>query len=129
MTQECSTKISSVLVIDDSEGDALLATIVLNDQLDDARINHSPDGASALDLLRTEDYDLILLDLSMPGLSGFDVLQELSMRPEFTSRVVVLSSSTRASDRSRVASYGCEYVEKHTDFGVFRQSIAHTLAA
>ena len=129
MLKERSTDVASVLVIDDSEGDALLAELVLKENLEHARIDHSSDGVHALELLRTKTYDLVLLDLSMPGLSGFDVLQELSTRPDFVSRVVVLTSSTRESDRARVAAYGCEYIEKHTDFGIFRRSIAHALAA
>ena len=124
-----STEVSSVLVVDDSEGDALLAELVLKENLAEARVDHANDGEAALELLLTEAYDLVLLDLAMPGLSGFDVLQELSGRETFDTRVVVLTSSTRPSDQERVASYGCEYVEKHTDFSTFRRSIARTLTS
>lgn len=129
MSEEDAVRSRSVLVIDDSEGDALLAELVVRENLSDARIDHASDGSVGLELLRTTPYDLVLLDLSMPGLSGFDVLEELSHRDDFTARVVVLTSSTRDTDRVRVASYGCEYVEKHTDFSTFRRSMAQTLAA
>lgn len=121
--------VSSVLLIDDSEGDALLAELVIKENLSDADVEHAPDGQTGLDRLQLRGYDLVILDLSMPGLDGFDVLEALRKRSDFTSRVVVMSSSIRPSDKARVESYGCEYVEKHTDFGTFRQSMTRTLVA
>ena len=35
------------------------------------------DGYEALDYILTEDYDLIVLDLNLPGMDGMDILREL----------------------------------------------------
>jgi diguanylate cyclase (GGDEF)-like protein len=49
----------------------------------------APDGATALDLLRDREPDLLILDVSMPGMSGFDVCRAVKDNP-FTARVPVL---------------------------------------
>jgi DNA-binding response OmpR family regulator len=48
------------------------------------------DGESALALARSGAYDLVVLDLMMPGLSGFDVLRAL--RPQCTTPVLMLTA-------------------------------------
>ena len=44
------------------------------------------DGEEALDYVLTEEYDLIVLDLNLPGMDGMDILRELRMKNEETSR-------------------------------------------
>ena len=38
------------------------------------------DGEEALDYVLTEEYDLIVLDLNLPGMDGMDILRELRMK-------------------------------------------------
>jgi len=56
------------------------------------------DGAAALDLARREDPDLVLLDVGMPEMDGFDVLRELRV----TSSVPVIMLTARAEEIDRV---------------------------
>ncbi|MGH7506983.1 MAG: response regulator [Longimicrobiales bacterium] len=66
------------------------------------------DGRSALDLLRTDDrVDLILLDIMMPHMSGFDVLAELRRLPHRTDTpVIMLTAKGQETDRERAAELG-----------------------
>jgi two-component system OmpR family response regulator len=86
---------ASVLIIDDDLPiRALLRTLV-------KRAGHQSwearNGREALQLLRERDFDLCFVDLMMPGVSGFDVLEMLRKeRPEKLRCVVVV---TAASDR------------------------------
>jgi signal transduction histidine kinase/DNA-binding response OmpR family regulator len=50
------------------------------------------DGASALERLRTEDFDAMTLDVLMPGVSGFEVLRELRADPRLAELPVVVVS-------------------------------------
>ena len=52
------------------------------------------DGYEALDYILTEDYDLIVLDLNLPGMDGMDILRELRKENEET-KVLILSARTR----------------------------------
>ncbi len=53
------------------------------------------DAQSGLDAIRKEKPDLILLDLMMPDLNGFDILKDLKTNsPELLSRVIIMSNSS-----------------------------------
>lgn len=63
---------------------------ILKDDLN-ADIGEAADAAEALAQLKRQNWDIILLDISLPGRSGLDVLPELhSMQPN--ARIIVLSS-------------------------------------
>ena len=56
------------------------------------------DGDEALDYIFAEKYDLIVLDLNLPGTDGMDVLRELRQRDEET-KVLVLSARSQIADK------------------------------
>lgn len=90
---------SVVLVVDD---DAAIRTVV-RWQLDDAgyRVVEADDGFSALRRIRDDHPTLVVLDLSLPGLGGLDVLR--SVRGGQTGRsdtpIIVLSGRSGETDR------------------------------
>ncbi|MBI2853389.1 MAG: response regulator [Chloroflexi bacterium] len=58
------------------------------------------DGKEALEIARREKPDLILLDIVMPGLTGFDVCQQLKSDPATKSiSIVLLTALSQESDR------------------------------
>jgi CheY-like chemotaxis protein len=69
------TERASLLVVDDDE----MTRDVLARRLQ--RIGHAVvsarDGAQALELIGQQPFDAILLDIKMPGLTGFDVLKKI----------------------------------------------------
>ena len=69
-----------VLVVDD-EPDVLLLCR-LNLQQRGHELLEAADGSSALEIARDLSPDLIVLDLMLPGLSGFDVLEALQLESE-----------------------------------------------
>lgn len=85
-----------LLVIEDER--ALCDTIVRSLR----RLAYSVDccynGEEALDLLHTEQYDLIVLDLNLPGLDGMSVLRTLRQTDRET-RVLILSARSEVSDK------------------------------
>jgi CheY-like chemotaxis protein len=75
-----------VLVVDDDAGARGLLATVLRDQ--GLEVEEAADGESALELLRRNSYAVILLDLIMPRLDGFAVLEAL--RKETSQQPIVL---------------------------------------
>ncbi|MBI2444717.1 MAG: response regulator [Candidatus Magasanikbacteria bacterium] len=70
------------------------------------------DGEHALAQLGKQQFDLILLDLMLPGISGFDVLSELRRRGDHTP-VVVFSNLGQPEDQKRAQQLGArEYFIK-----------------
>jgi two-component system cell cycle response regulator DivK len=76
------------------------------------------DGEQALNIAHAEQPDVILMDVSMPGVSGLDATRELKSDPK-TARipVVVLTAHSSADDRQMAADAGCDgYEVKPIDF-------------
>lgn len=87
------------LVIDDSPTDQLTLSYLLNTRLS-CTVETCNDGIDALDLLTTEPFDVLFLDLMMPVMSGVEVLTELRAWSETASLPVVVISGN--SDRDTV---------------------------
>ncbi len=66
---------ASILIIDDEAGirDSLETLLML----EGFAVEMAPEGRSGLDLLARNSYDLLLLDLSLPGESGIDLLPRI----------------------------------------------------
>ena len=72
------------------------------------RVSLASDGRQALELLRGEEpVDLVLLDIMMPFVSGFDVLQEIRRYPHRKSTpVIMLTAKGQETDRTRALELG-----------------------
>lgn len=62
-------------------------------------------GEEALTILATQHVDVALLDLTMPGMSGFDVLAEMR-RQNMGARIIVVSADIQKKTKERVAAMG-----------------------
>ena len=70
------------------------------------------DGEEALDYILTEEYDLIVLDLNLPGMDGMDILKELRQKNEET-KVLILSARSQIVDKVEGLDAGAnDYMEK-----------------
>ena len=72
---------------DDPSIRQLLCTIVRRERFD---VDSVADGAQAIEKLRQHEYDIILLDLMMPRVDGFDVIDYLKENPPTTKPVVLV---------------------------------------
>ncbi|MFG1299754.1 response regulator [Xanthobacter sp. V3C-3] len=72
------------------------------------------DGAQALEVIRREHPRLVLLDATMPGMSGFDVCEAVRADAEVAStRIVMLTAKGRETDMARGVGAGADaYVTK-----------------
>ena len=98
-----------------AEDDKFLS-IALGDKLEREGfvVIKAPNGLEALDLIRSEKPDLILLDLIMPQRTGFQVLEELKKDAELAKiPVVILSNLGQESDRQKAKELGAvDYLVK-----------------
>lgn len=70
------------------------------------------DGEKALDMIYAEMYDLIVLDLNLPGMDGMEILRELRKENEET-KVLILSARSQISDKVEGLDSGAnDYMEK-----------------
>lgn len=83
-----------LIVDDDAELRGMLGEYLANEQID---VDTAADGAAALRLLERQRPDLVLLDVSMPGMNGFEVLRRL--RDKWPVPVLMLTARDDVVDR------------------------------
>lgn len=96
-------RVHHVLVVEDNEIAAMQIAIALEEV--GCTIHHAADGDEAIQLIKETIPDAIILDLMMPGIDGFDLLETLRSKPE-TARlpvVVVTAKELTTEDRARLS--------------------------
>jgi CheY-like chemotaxis protein len=83
------------------------------------------DGRQGVDMALTERPDLILMDLSLPEVDGWEATKRLKAAPETkTIPVIALSAHAMAGDREKALAAGCDdYDTKPIDFTRLRAKI------
>ena len=107
MTTEKDYSKYTVLAVDDVPLNLILVEKIL--QRYNFKVKKANGGQEALDMIAAEKPSLVLLDLMMPNVDGFDVLAELS-KSEETSNIpsVILSALNSESDIEKALSNGAK---------------------
>jgi class 3 adenylate cyclase/CheY-like chemotaxis protein len=92
------TKLMKVLVVDDSKTLRRILIRELN-SIGITNISEAGDGNEAVERLRVESFDLMLLDMEMPELDGLGVLKVVKSTPELSYLPVIIVSSAEDFDR------------------------------
>jgi CheY-like chemotaxis protein len=97
---------STLLVVDDSRSSRRVNVALVRDLFgEQVDCLEAASGEEALAVLAEHRVDLVLLDLTMPGISGYDVLAELRRRHSEVP-VVVVSADIQKQAKERVAALG-----------------------
>ncbi len=101
-----------ILVVEDERDIAALVAYHLTKE--GYRVRTAEGGTEALEAAASERPDLLVLDLMLPGFSGYDVLQEVRRRPELADvPVVVLTARRDETDRIKGLELGADdYITK-----------------
>ena len=99
-----------ILIVDDL---ASIRKIVYRKLISEGyKCKEVPDGDSALEAISDFEYDLVLLDVSMPGKSGIDVLREILNRYPDTSVIMVTSRDDAGTVIETMKMGACDYIIK-----------------
>lgn len=109
------------VIVEDSEDVQFLLRLALEASGEFEVCGVAGEGTAALDIVRREQPDVVLLDLFLPGRTGLELLPLLrELAP--AARVVVVSNAPRSRYAERALALGaCGFLEKHLPM--------HTLAA
>lgn len=102
-------EISRILIVDDNREIREVINILLSGE--GYEVAEAGDGAKALEKIRQEKYDLIILDVMMPGLNGYQTCMEI--RKSTNAPVLFLSARSQVEDKTMgFSSGGDDYLPK-----------------
>src|SRR5579864_4081499 len=127
--QNMNVPASAVLLVEDDPRMPEVLSALLHD--DNIQLSGARDAKEALDLLRASPFELILLDLGLPGMNGFELLRQLKESPETESiPVIVLTAWNSTSDKLRGFELGAvDYLTKPFDSSELRARVRSALRA
>lgn len=118
---------TKILIAEDNDLNLKLMTDILTFQKYD--VESVQDGECALKKLKEEDYDLLLLDLQMPKVSGFEVLEELKKKDNKI-KTIVVSACAMSSEIERARELGCiDFITKPIRMAEFLATIKSVLSS
>jgi DNA-binding NtrC family response regulator len=115
---------SRILIVDDDEGTREALEAILEDDYDVACV---ADGQAALDKLNREAFDLVLLDLIMPGMNGIETLKRIKAYDKQIN-VIMVSATDRAREATAAITSGAyDYITKPYDADAILTAIERAL--
>ncbi len=104
-----------ILIVDDNQ----INVSILTEILEEYQLKSVNDGISALKVMEEYQPDLVLLDIMMPDLNGYEVCQKIRQNPSMhQSKIIMVSAKTLLSERIKGYEVGADdYVTKPFDDG------------
>ena len=116
-----------ILLVEDNEVNRRLAGFLLRSQ--DYQVREAPSAKDAFEILKTEQVDLIVMDIQLPGMDGLEATAKLKAEPATANiPVIAVTSYAMAGDRDKALAAGCSgYVTKPIDKTIFLAEISRHL--
>ena len=117
-----------ILVIEDNPLNLELVTDLL--EIAKFHVLGALNGEAGICLAEEERPDLILMDISLPGIDGLEATRRIKSRPELESiPVVAVTAHSMKGDRERVEGAGCSgYITKPINTRTFVETVSQFLA-
>jgi DNA-binding response OmpR family regulator len=119
-----------ILIVDDEPNIRTLLRQAFEDfAARGVQILEAGEGGEAWRLIQAERPDLIVLDIMMPGLSGYEICERVKSDPELSkSYVIILTAKGQAADRKRSFEVGAdEFIPKPFDAVDLIRRVANAL--
>lgn len=85
----------SIVIADDATMNRMLVREILIHNFKDATFKEATNGVEVLEIVKTSEVDLIILDLIMPEMDGYETLRRLKKNPQTNAIPVIVNSSIR----------------------------------
>lgn len=119
---------NTVLLVDDSATNNLLLQVVF--EQNDFAVEVAFSGKDALKILKRKHIDVVLLDLMMPQMSGFEVLTAIKENPETANiPVLIVSADSERDDADKALAMGADFFfEKPLQLNAIVEKVKSILA-
>ena len=124
---ETRTENTTILVVEDYEDTSLAMRLALENE--GYHILEAADGEQAVEVASRERPEIILMDLHLPKLDGFDATRRIRSNPDLSDAIIVaVTAYPDADHRARALQAGCNaYVTKPIDFDWLGDLISNLL--
>ncbi|MBF0515757.1 MAG: response regulator [Nitrospirae bacterium] len=112
---------ASILIVDDEE--QFLEMLSKRLQARGLRIDSSTHGADALRKINEKDFDAIVLDLSMPGMDGMEVLQRIKHDNPELQVIILTGHATLEKSVEAMKGGAVDFMEKPVDMNLLLEKI------
>jgi len=118
---------AKILVVDDEPTILRFLSQILTDE--GHRVEAVDNAAEALEKIKSERYNLILLDIKLPGMSGMELYENIRrMARTLARRVIFITGDVMAADtRNFLSRAGAPYISKPFNIKQLKESINHVL--
>ncbi len=117
-----------ILYIEDSSSNRLLVRRVL--EVEDYEVLEAEDGTIGIQIARQEHPGLILMDMNLPDVDGYEMTRRICATPELADiPIVAMTANVMAGDREKALEAGCVgYIPKPIDVDELPGQIARFLS-
>lgn len=124
VTQSC------ILVVDDDSSIRKLISRFLKQEFPDSQIEEAKDGFSAGWIVQEKHPQVILLDLHLPGIDGYEVCELIRKSTNFRQTKIIAATGAGADARERIMRLGAdEFLQKPFDLNELKSVVARLMPA
>jgi two-component system cell cycle response regulator DivK len=118
---------ATILYIEDNTDNRTLVRRVL--QIEGYQVVEAESGFRAFEILRTEIPDLVLMDINLPDMDGYEITTRLKQMPTLARvPVIAMTANVMKGDREKTLAAGCDgYISKPIDIDTLPSQIARFL--
>lgn len=118
---------STILYIEDNFDNRMLVRRVL--EAEGYRVVEAEDGMKGMEWLRQETPDLVLVDINLPEMDGYEITKRLKQLPFMAEvPVIAMTANVMRGDREKTLAAGCDgYIPKPIDIDVLPEDISKFL--
>jgi two-component system cell cycle response regulator DivK len=118
---------STILYIEDNFDNRMLVRRVL--EAEGYRVVEAEDGMKGMEWLRQETPDLVLVDINLPEMDGYEITRRLKQLPSMAAvPVIAMTANVMRGDREKTLAAGCDgYIPKPIDIDVLPEDISKFL--
>jgi len=118
---------TTILYIEDNVDNRTLVRRVL--QIEGYRVMEADSGFKAFEILRSEIPDLVLMDINLPDMDGYEITTRLKQMPSLARvPVIAMTANVMKGDREKTLAAGCDgYISKPIDIDTLPSQIARFL--
>jgi len=116
-----------ILYIEDNPGNRMLVRRIL--MVEDFNVIEAEDGPKGIELALSEHPELILMDMNLPDMDGYELTKRMREMPELDAiPIIAMTANVMHGDREKTLEAGCDgYIPKPIDVDALPEQVAQFL--